>query len=70
MFRPFIDEILTGRIRSCNHEGVQGINNSNFCIGVNQSVFHCNAYYFPEHNLLLLNRKVGVNFPFINIEFL
>lgn len=23
VFRPFIDEILTGRIRSCNHEGVQ-----------------------------------------------
>ena len=24
VFRPFIDEVLTGRIRSCNHEGVQG----------------------------------------------
>ena len=24
VFRPFIDEILTGRIRSCNHEGLQG----------------------------------------------
>ncbi|XP_078347084.1 DNA-directed RNA polymerase III subunit RPC8-like [Oculina patagonica] len=23
VFRPFVDEILTGRIRSCNHEGVQ-----------------------------------------------
>ncbi|XP_074638468.1 DNA-directed RNA polymerase III subunit RPC8-like isoform X2 [Acropora palmata] len=23
VFRPFIDEILTGRIRSCNHEGLQ-----------------------------------------------
>ena len=24
VFRPFIDEVLTGRIRSCNHEGVRG----------------------------------------------
>ena len=24
VFRPFIDEVLTARIRSCNHEGVQG----------------------------------------------
>jgi len=24
VFRPFVDEILTGRIRSSNHEGVQG----------------------------------------------
>lgn len=24
VFRPFIDEVLTGRIRSCNHEGIQG----------------------------------------------
>ncbi|XP_031569933.1 DNA-directed RNA polymerase III subunit RPC8-like [Actinia tenebrosa] len=23
VFRPFIDEILLGRIRSCNHEGIQ-----------------------------------------------
>ncbi|EDO38289.1 predicted protein [Nematostella vectensis] len=23
VFRPFVDEILKGRIRSCNHEGVQ-----------------------------------------------
>lgn len=25
VFRPFVDEILTGRIRSSNHEGVQGL---------------------------------------------
>ena len=25
VFHPFVDEVLTGRIRSCNHEGVQGI---------------------------------------------
>ena len=25
VFRPFVDEILTGRIRSSNHEGVQGV---------------------------------------------
>lgn len=50
VFRPFIDEILTGRIRSCNHEGVQGITNNNFCIVINQSVFYWNVDYFPEHN--------------------
>jgi len=24
VFRPFVEEVLTGRIRSCDHEGVHG----------------------------------------------